>query len=157
MDKSVWEVVRVPEVYNRDSRGKMIITICADIFAAISKPNHPRHQKHREHTKHSLRLILSMLSMETIVKLIDDHEFEPEDGEQALEFLDQLIDSKLKDLEEIVYQPMRRLRRKSSRQRSSPEDWKIAGIIAAVFDFEVEAEEYVEDLMMTHIHQQPQS
>ena len=155
MDKSVWEVVGVPEIFNRDSRGKMILSMCAEIFTAISKPNHPHHHEHRDYTAHSLRSILIMLSSETVSLLTDEYEWEREDGKRAFLILDEFINIKVKDLEEIVYKTTPRARRKSSRNRSAPEDWKTAYIIATVFDFEVESEEHVEEVMTAAVHQLP--
>ena len=74
VDKSVWEVSGAPEIYKRDSRGKMILNLCAAIFSAITKPSHPQHSTHREHTKESLRTIVIMLSEETVGLLADEYE-----------------------------------------------------------------------------------
>ena len=155
MDKSVWEVVGVPEIYNWDSRGKTILNLCAGIFSAISEPNHAHHQKHREYTHHTLNSILMMLTVDTVYDLSQEYEWETEDGEQAISILDNFITKKAHDLEKIVYRPVSRGRRKSSRQRSVFEDWKCACILGAIFDFEVEAEIHVEEVMETVVHQLP--
>ena len=155
MDKSVWEVLEVHEIYNRDSRGKMILNLCASIFSAITKPSHPHHYNHREHTKESLRTIVIMLSEETVGLLADEYEWKKDEGRQAMLIWESFVELKVADLEKIVYQPTARDRRNSSRRRSTMEDYKNGCIFAATFDLEVEAEEYVEEAMTTKVKQLP--
>ncbi|MES2966325.1 MAG: hypothetical protein V4668_00895 [Patescibacteria group bacterium] len=152
MDKSVWEVIGIPEIYSRDSHGKIILNLCAEIFSAISKPDHLHHQYHRQFTKQTLKSILMMLSRDTVYGLAQEYEWDTDEGEHAIRILDDLIATKVAELEKIVYQSVSKVRKKSRNNRMVMEDWKIACIMAGVFDFESEAEVHVEDVMEETVH-----
>jgi hypothetical protein len=138
-----------------DDRGKNILLILVDMLSAIRNPRHHQHHDHEEYSQDAILSILSILSNDTIEVLAQEYKWTKKKADLAHEILERLIQSKAAQLIAIIYRETPRTRRKSSLANVHIEDMKIACIMASIFDFELKAEEYVEDHLAVEQRQLP--
>ncbi len=147
-DKSVWEIVGVPEVFKSQTKSRVMLYFLADIIRATTEPSHIQHYCHEEYTKDSLWSILMYMSEKKRTLVTKKFQDDKASGEKAYKFLDTFIQTKLKKLEEMVYLTAPLTQQELNGSSISYEESKLACLLASVLDFEEELDSYVRKMMV---------